>query len=368
MLLFKSATTSDAWTIFDAVRGITVGGNDEYLMPDNSGAGISQICLDPTSTGFKVTNTNAFLNESGADYIYMAIRRPNKPAEEFEPEELFAVDSMNSDGQFESGFPVGFALQRNSVSGSQDNWTMARLTQGKRTKTNDSAAESTEGNAVFDYQDRWYEGSGLNTDNMSWMWRRAPGFFDVVAYEGNDSESEVPHNLGVAPEMMWVKRRSGAQDWHVYSATLGHASTLYLNYDNDGSAVGVWNGLNPTDTVFTAKGFGVNASGSTYIAYLFASVPGICDIGVYEGTGSTIDIDCGFTNGARWVLIKRADGTGDWLMPAGTIDDGKIIALNNTEAAKTSNALAAIPSGFQVNTLDANLNAVASKYIYMAIA
>ena len=41
----------------------------------------------------------------------MAIRRPNKPAEEFEPEELFAVDDgsgsgTTSDPNFASGFPL----------------------------------------------------------------------------------------------------------------------------------------------------------------------------------------------------------------------------------------------------------------------
>jgi hypothetical protein len=40
------------------------------------------------------------------------------------------------------------------------------------------------------------------------MWRRAPGYFDVVCFEGDGQVLEVPHSLGVAPEMMWVKSRS----------------------------------------------------------------------------------------------------------------------------------------------------------------
>ena len=39
------------------------------------------------------------------------------------------------------------------------------------------------------------------------MWKRAPGFFDVVAYTGTGSAHTINHNLGVVPEMMWVKRR-----------------------------------------------------------------------------------------------------------------------------------------------------------------
>ena len=74
-LLFKSATTADAWTIFDAARGIITGGGDPYLMPDNSGAEIpGQQCVDLMPTGFKIANKNNFLNGSGEDYIYMAIK------------------------------------------------------------------------------------------------------------------------------------------------------------------------------------------------------------------------------------------------------------------------------------------------------
>ena len=49
------------------------------------------------------------------------------------------------------------------------------------------------------------------------MWRRAHGFFDVVTYEGDgQAVQEVPHSLGVAPEMLWVKCRDVAKTWSVY--------------------------------------------------------------------------------------------------------------------------------------------------------
>ena len=74
-LLFKSATTADAWTIFDAARGIITGGGDPNLMPDNSGAEIpGQQCVDLMPTGFKIASKSNFLNGSGEDYIYMAIK------------------------------------------------------------------------------------------------------------------------------------------------------------------------------------------------------------------------------------------------------------------------------------------------------
>jgi hypothetical protein len=56
----------------------------------------------------------------------------------------------------------------------------------------------------------------------------------------------------------------------------------------------------------------VNGSGDTYVAYLFASLPGISKVSSYTGTGADLNVDCGFSAGARFILIKRTDSTGDW--------------------------------------------------------
>lgn len=41
------------------------------------------------------------------------------------------------------------------------------------------------------------------------MFKRAPGFFDVVAYEGNGVAGRtVDHNLEVEPEMVITKKRN----------------------------------------------------------------------------------------------------------------------------------------------------------------
>ena len=349
-----------------------------YLSANLSNLEAGSFGVELQATGFKVMSNNTDLNSSGQDYIYMAIRRPNKPAEEFDPEELFAINSLNGDGQFESGFPVDFSLQRNAVSRAQDNWTMARLAQGKRTKTNDSAAEGNEGNAVFDYQDRWYKTSApSNTDNMSWMWRRAPGFFDVVCYEGtgspNNGYRDVPHSLGVVPEMIWIKRRDSTSAWVVNHKDYGAG---YVNLDN------VWNdypvgGFNHADaftaTTFSSKAtdeWNFNAPGGSYIAYLFASVPGISKVGSYTGNGGNANIDCGFTNGARFVLIKRTDATGDWWFTVDPNNPSTLAKLNSTDAASDQGvSIYAFAGGFGVSqTSSTNLCEAGAEYIFYAVS
>jgi hypothetical protein len=48
------------------------------------------------------------------------------------------------------------------------------------------------------------------------MFKRATGFFDVVAYSGTGATGlQINHNLGVVPEMIIVKARSGAYNWQL---------------------------------------------------------------------------------------------------------------------------------------------------------
>ena len=69
----------------------------------------------------------------------------------------------------------------------------------------------------------------------------------------------------------------------------------------------------PTATTFrvgTSGGTNQQGTNSNYIAYLFASLPGVSKVGTYAGTGDTFNVDCGFSSSARFVLIKRTDPTG----------------------------------------------------------
>jgi len=210
------------------------------------------------------------------------------------------------------------------------------------------------------------------------MWKRAPNFFDVVAYTGNGTAGRtVSHNLGVAPEMMWVKRRDAAGwVWAVYHSGVSvDPETDWLQL-NDTNAVAdnatFWNDTSPTDTQFTVGTYnGVNASSGTYIAYLFASLDGVSKVGSYTGNGSSQTIDCGFSSGARFVLIKRTDSTGDWYVwntERGIVaGNDPYLKLNTTDAEVTSTDwVDPDNSGFIVN--GTTINASSASFIFYAIA
>jgi hypothetical protein len=173
---------------------------------------------------------------------------------------------------------------------------------------------------------------------------------------------------------MIIKTRSGASNWSVYSATLGAVKALFLNNNSPQSnETTYFNSTSPTASVFTVgTASAVNGSGSTYVAYLFATLAGVSKVGSYTGTGSTQTINCGFTTGARFVLIKRTNDTGDWYvwdtargMVSGTDPFSR---LNENQSENNTNTVFTTSVGFQVATTEAELNASGSTFIFLAIA
>ena len=380
VIIKKSAGAGDeGWIIQDVMRGMIAAGSTHDDRPLLANSSIAEFSLNnivgPTASGFFLERGDGAVNASGSTYIYIAIRRGPMRAPE-SGTEVFAVD--NGDGSsvpsFASGFPVDFGMLRDvGVDGFH---TSSRLTSGKTLDTYDTAAEGSNSNYRFDYQNGWF-GSALSSSYYSWMFRRAPGFFDVVAYTGNGTAGRtVPHNLGVAPELMIVKDRGNATNWSVYAAPKGNTDALFLNLDfGGGTDPDYWNNTTPTDAVFTlGTQANVNGSSRNYIAYLFATLPGISKVGSYTGNGTNQTIDCGFTSGARFILIKRTGSTGDWYVwdsVRGIVaGNDPHLSLNTTAAeVTTDDSVDAESSGFIVNQdAGTNVNVDTASYIFLAIA
>jgi hypothetical protein len=157
---------------------------------------------------------------------------------------------------------------------------------------------------------------------------------------------------------------------------LGATRGFYLNQPDAAVTSSIfWNNTTPTSSVFTVNtNVSVNGSGSTYVAYLFATCAGVSKVGSYTGTGTTLQIDCGFTGGARFVMIKRTDSAGDWYVwdTARGIVSGNdpYLLLNSTAAEVTStDYIDTYSAGFEISsTAPAAINASAGTYIFLAIA
>jgi hypothetical protein len=176
---------------------------------------------------------------------------------------------------------------------------------------------------------------------------------------------------------MIVKGRNNTGNWGVYTAPTGNTAALYLQttgavFTGD---INYWNNTSPTSTQFTVGVYTImNGNGINYVAYLFATLAGVSKVGSYTGTGTTLQVNCGFTAGARFVLIKRTDDVGDWYVwdSARGIVAGieGYLFLNSTAGQNNNNDyIDPYSPGFELSsTAPAALNANGGTYIFLAIA
>jgi len=377
------STTSADWYILDSMRGIVSGDDDAILEANSNGAesanpwNLGKL----TSSGFQLEQSGSSVNESGEQYVYMAIRRPDgyvgKPAEA--GTDAFAMDTGAASStipNFDSGFPVDFVLARTPAIVAQ--WdTGARLIQGKYLATNTTGSENSNTDMSFDSNVGWNSTSYWSSIGQSWMWKRGAGF-DVVTYKGDSvAGRQMPHSLGVVPEMMWVKCRNAGEDWAVYHKGLNGGTDpedyfLMLQSDGaEGNADWHWNDTAPTSTLFTLGTNGkVNYNNNTYIAMLFASVDGISKVGSWTGSGvSGKQIVLGFE--PRFLVFKRTDVAADWLVYDSLRNSGEdLLELNTSDAQATWGVVnfAQVTNGFQINNTSSSVNASGGNYIYYAHA
>jgi hypothetical protein len=265
-----------------------------------------------------------------------------------------------------------------------------RSSQNELTTSLTAAEDTTWGDAYLKFDSNtqmvlgtdtsYLDASGANYVNHSF--RRAPSFFDEVCYTGTGTTNRsISHNLQAAPELLIIKTRNAVGSW----ATLTKFETsnyVELNLDSasEGSVrsyvANQFLSSKPSSTVFTVNDGYTNTSAETYVAYLFATCANVSKVGSYTGTGTTQTINCGFTGGARFVLIKRYDPdfSGDWYVwdsARGIVAGNDPYLLLNTTAAEVTSTdyIDTAATGFEISsTAPAAINASAGTLICLAIA
>ena len=395
-VLIKRTTATDyyGWQLYDSMRGLPVGSADAYLRANLSNAELSYNDVDVTPTGMIVNQPSASggVNSNGSTYIYVAIRRPMKTPEA--ATEVFDTNNYVGNDVANRALTSGFVTDLNIFKGEVGNapsWFDRLRGSGKKLESSANGAESDRTICSFDVQDGIYmpNAYGENnynhpsyTDNygyINYQFRRATGFLDIGAYSGNGTSGRsITHNLGVTPELMIIKKRNGVGVWQVaHKDVWGSDKSLYLNLDSAAGSgtFSYYFYQAPTSSVFyVTNQSAVNGSGDTFVAYLFATVAGISKVGSYSGTGSDINVDCGFSAGARFVMVKRTDSTGDWYFwdtDRGIVaGNDSYMFFNDNAGENTSNDyIDPLSSGFTItSSAPAALNASGGTYIFLAIA
>jgi len=378
-ILLKKTTGSNDWIMYDTMRGWQTDGTGSYLQANTSNAEVFT-SLEIT----KINSTGVEFVSYGGTWVYVAIRRPHKPAEEFAATDLFHVETMinsssSEDRTVDTGFNVDSLLFKVYDTSSQWFWTDRLRGTGNLLRTDSTAAEDRNTNNWV----KWDTNEAISEDLISWnndrvyyAFRRAPGFFDVVNYTGSSSAQEIPHNLGVAPELIIQKcKTQSSYPWNSWYTGLTNSQYINLNTTAAvSSSSNLWgtNATVATDSVFRTGSGNTGVDGSTsdtHVAYLFATVPGISKVGTFNRPSQVAqDIDCGFENGARFVLIKRTNTTGNWVLwdsDRGIVAGSESYLVINSSAAQVNNQdyIDPLSSGF---TLTSGI--ATGDWVFLAIA
>ena len=280
---------------------------------------------------------------------------------------------------------------------------LGRLRSNDTTAEIDSTIEGfTADGFTLDGDNTGYNGDGGNY--VAWNWKangsgssntngsidstktsaNVDAGFSIVSFTGtNDNGATIGHGLSKAPEMLIVKARSASgENWRVYHSGLANYGTdaetdvINLNLtDAVSDAASIWNDTAPTSSVFSVgEDGGVNADGTTYVAYCFHSVDGHLDVGSYIGNGNAEGtfVHTGFR--VAMVIRKRIDDTTHW-----HINDNARIGFNGAgsnlslrpnvvDDEDDANRLDLLSNGFKVRTNSGDVNNNNSLFIYLAFA
>ena len=262
----------------------------------------------------------------------------------------------------------------------------------KSLASNDAAAEVTESTGLTAFGTTGFTigaDADYNTNAatyVSWAFRKQAKFFDVVTYTGNGSNRTIAHNLGSAPGFLIVKRTDTADEWYCYHRAFTADNVIYLNLNNGtGLRTDIWNSTAPTSTVFSlGTNVGVNASGGSYVAYLFAHDAGgfgaagsdnVITCGSYTGNGSATGPTVTLGYEPQWVMIKKSSAAGtNWEIidsmrgfTVGSAGDSSLRANLTSAEITATEYISPTATGFNVTTSAGAVNTSGDTYIYIAI-
>ena len=409
-IMIKGTDRACNWIMVDVMRGASAAPSTSFLEANTSDAEATSTSgfslVHPTATGFSIpSGVSGQVNEFNENYIYIAIRRPMKTPESgtevFSPYAYSDANLTSGSGTASnrtiinggsnggSGFPVDqFWHQKTSPNSNYGFHIFDRLRgKGKGLLTKDynaAPAGDSASNSGFDFQEGvdveyngefyYYTTGAGSRSHISYCFKRAAKAFDTVVYDGNGTAGRaVTHNLQAIPEMMFVKAYSTGNEAHwVYHKATGNTAALLVNGDGSGYG-GFWNSTTPSATTFTvSSSAAVNSGSYKYVAWLWATLDGVTKVGSYSGTGSNVNVDCGFSAGARFILIKRSNGDGDWYVwdsARGIVAGNDPYVIFEGGANTSTDYIDPLSSGFTVtSSAPAALNASGGTYIFLAIA
>jgi len=213
---------------------------------------------------------------------------------------------------------------------------------------------TNEGLVAYRGTDNTYQGTNMSgQDYVAWCWKaggaasaNAEGTlasqvsvnqdagFSIVSFTSNGAASVVStgHGLDVTPELVIWKNRDDISQWPVYHKDLGFNGRLQLEDSVEVQPFTPF--FDITSTTIAIRQSSLAANNNKCIAYCFHSVAGYQKIGSYIGSGTTSKVVSGLGFTPSFVMIKRTDSSGVWVM----LDNKRVGSYPNSLYANSSAA------------------------------
>ena len=203
--------------------------------------------------------------------------------------------------------------------------------------------------------------------------------FSIIKFQGNGTAGHtIPHHLGVAPDLVFLKNLGTTNNWYVWgSEATGIAANQQLELDNTTAAYNpngnYHNDTRPTSSVITlGDDGGSNGNNNNIIIYAFASKKGYSKIGSYVGNGNVDGtfVYTGFK--PAFVMLKEISNADNWLIMdnkrLGYNPRNELLFPNLSNAEQAHDRIDLVSNGFKMNNDDGSINTSGATYVYMAFA
>ena len=194
--------------------------------------------------------------------------------------------------------------------------------------------------------------------------------------DGSGSPTSFGHGLGVQPDFVLIKNRSGSGgNWQVWSPTFSNATNNFISFNLDTgtqtAGAAMWGTIN--SSIVSFRHSANSSNGNTMIGYFFNSVDGYSKFGSYEGNGNTNGpfVFTGFR--PAWVMIKTTQQDGDWIIIDNKRDPDNVtkanIEANQAQSENTSYEYHDFcANGFKLRTSSASRNPSGQTMLFYAFA
>ena len=251
-----------------------------------------------------------------------------------------------------------------------------------------TAAATTQSTGITSVSSTGYTTGALTERNGSglafvdYVMRQGPKFLQIIKRTEPGYAENVNHNLGVRPGFILAKSTTLTHGWCCWHRFVDPFDTLAAStgFSTDAAAEVLCISYSAvTDTFFNNEIYSWDGTtdtiayqGGTVVYYVFGHDPspsGRIQCGGYEGNGSTTGpvIELGW---APRLLIIKSRSAGNWVVldtsRGLTSANDAVLNLNLANAQTSSQWVDPTPTGFQIKTTVADLNASEVNYMYVA--